>query len=1125
MSTVDLSRNATDFLKRYAGVRMQQGRVLTDDDFNEAAQLDQEDQRRTRLDAIGAYGTPDDGFLLKAPTVVGGKPTFKLAAGSLYLGGLRLELAVDEPFHLQKDWLTFGANASDWPVAPTSGSRIDMVWVEAWQQPVTAVEDSELFEVALGGPDTSTRVRTLHRVYVQPNVNTDECPAAWSALTASWSGLGTLAADYELATTARLKVAFTTPQETSNLCSPPQNGGYLGAENQAIRVQLVDDTHYTWGFDNAAPLYRALLSSVNGHRVKLTLLTEPRDAVHWPLKDQVVELLPWSAALANGERVADLSGHLTKVASSYLPDSAEFTIVDEPPTGFENRWEGRADQADFFNGDAKQRFVYVRVWNRGDDLSSPAKIPLANNTLGHTGLSVSWTGGPLRANDYWIIAARPAAPQVLTPWGYDKAGVLAHGVKRYRAPLGLIRWTFSGGNVTGEVIHDCRRTFLPLSKIRNCCGVTVGDGTNSFGQFTSINAAIAALPASGGSVCILPGRYEENVYIGNRQHITLHGCGPRTRIVAPVVANGNEAPAVYVYNSSDVHIEGLALEAGAMPAVVVWESDHTTLSDSVVEMRDQFGIFPAVYLQGEQLAVTHSMITTLPGNGGIYANPFGGGSARGGIQIAGGSEDVRIVDNQIIGGAGHGITLGSLVQVASGGGETDVPDQTPTGNNPCDVCSAIGIILIDDPNSTVTYRSRGDLYRIEIRCNDIARHGGNGISVVRLFGLVNQQVDLIGVHGLRIADNRLAYNLQRQVEQIPQAYRLFAAYGGVVLALVSELVIEHNLIARHGLGRSSPVTGVYALMAQGLRIEHNHIIDNGVIDSQPVTSAQAGLRAGVHVWLALSAPELEKTSTSTGAQQAADPQRSPQLRIHDNVIVQPLGQALFLLGAGPLAITDNRLASQGTTATDLQLLASTVLVADFGFSREWTIGLLVTLLLKIFDKSSPSTGNGQAICTYAKASVFTKAIKTKLPTGKLQFNDNQVSYDSLGDSDNPSGYALASTVLLSLDDVAALANQFEFSAQQQLALVDLLAFGLSLRVNDNRLTETWGRALLSAFTTGLMNTTADNQSTHCLSANGMLESVHDNLVLAEAFCDGICSAQGKKALAAFVGAGAVAFQS
>src|SRR5687767_8486446 len=105
MSTVDLSRNATDLRKRYAGVRMQQGRVLTDDDRNEAAILDAEDMRRTRLDAIGVYGSSDGGFLSKDFAVVAdlglpapGKPSFKIAAGTVYLGGLRIEMPADEDF-------------------------------------------------------------------------------------------------------------------------------------------------------------------------------------------------------------------------------------------------------------------------------------------------------------------------------------------------------------------------------------------------------------------------------------------------------------------------------------------------------------------------------------------------------------------------------------------------------------------------------------------------------------------------------------------------------------------------------------------------------------------------------------------------------------------------------------------------------------------------------------------------------------------------------------------------------------------------------------------------------------------------------------------------------------------
>ena len=55
MSTIDLSRDATDFKKLYAGVRMQQGRVLDDQTANEQARIIEEDARRTRVDTIGTF--------------------------------------------------------------------------------------------------------------------------------------------------------------------------------------------------------------------------------------------------------------------------------------------------------------------------------------------------------------------------------------------------------------------------------------------------------------------------------------------------------------------------------------------------------------------------------------------------------------------------------------------------------------------------------------------------------------------------------------------------------------------------------------------------------------------------------------------------------------------------------------------------------------------------------------------------------------------------------------------------------------------------------------------------------------------------------------------------------------
>ena len=146
---------------------------------------------------------------------------------------------------------------------------------------------------------------------------------------------------------------------------------------------------------------------------------------------------------------------------SYDPVTRRIYITPEAgteiPAGFENVWQARppADVATFFDGAPGSLYVYVRVWDRGDDTTSPPRIPIVApfNLLGHTGVRVVFNAGPLRNNDFWIIAARPDTPDVLVPW-ILKSQAPPIGVKRYRAPLGLIRET--RGVVTGTARRRVR---------------------------------------------------------------------------------------------------------------------------------------------------------------------------------------------------------------------------------------------------------------------------------------------------------------------------------------------------------------------------------------------------------------------------------------------------------------------------------------------------------------------------------------------------------------------------------------------------------------------------------------------------------------------------------------------
>jgi hypothetical protein len=555
MATEDISRDATAPRKRYAGVRLQQGRVTTDDDYNEGARIDAEQTRRTVLDVIGPSGSPDSGFAVSNPRInTHGDLDFDIAAGSLYLGGLRLE-CFGETYTEQTDWLE---QAPADRAAPTDG-RADLAYLMAWEQPVEAVEDSELFETALGGPDTATRVRLMRRVLLAAGVGGADCAAAWAnelqqiqAAYGSWDPASGLCEP-----DTALQVTFDNTGKKDDLCSPSVIGGYLGAENQAIRVQIVDGGHLTWGFDNASPLYRV---TIGADRTTVTLQTEPKDQAHWMQSGQAVEILAWSAVLPNGEKLAEISGHLTTVAGAYDPDLHTLTLTDPlptvPPPGFGEQWQARDDAAAL---GAPTPYYFMRVWPRGNDTTSSAALPFTPGTavtLGHTGVLVTLTGTVFVPGDYWVIAARPEDPTKVVPWDLLR-GRAPHGIRRFFTPLGQIFWSIADGDASASTVDDCRTPFQPLTQRQTCCTFTVGDGVSSHGDYTVIQDAIDHLPPQGGCICILAGTFAQDFRVDGRQNVRIEGCGPRTKIVG--AQRSQQRAVVCIVDSSDVALTELAI--------------------------------------------------------------------------------------------------------------------------------------------------------------------------------------------------------------------------------------------------------------------------------------------------------------------------------------------------------------------------------------------------------------------------------------------------------------------------------------------------------------------------------------------------------------------------------------
>lgn len=1160
MATIDLSRSATDFRKHYKSVRAQQGRVFVDDDYNENERLHGEDERRSRVDIIGPAGTPDSGFLISNPRVTGGKIDFDIAAGTFYLGGLHLELDQLESFQVQSDWLQF--SGASLPAPPAAGKRFDLIYLEAWLQAVSAVEDSELFEVALAGPDTSTRMRVMRRVRVGAGAQTGDCRQDWKTLVTSWttSNLGTLNNQDELVSNTKLKVEFEPGTDPSDLCSPPVAGGYLGAENQAIRVQLVDATHFTWGFDNAAPLYRVQVSTNGaGQKRVITMLNEPKDQAHWPLTGQVVELLPWSAVLANKEKLAERAGFLARVDGSYDPDTKKFTLGASVPAGFGEGWKTRPDAAQL-----GPDFFYLRVWNRGSDTTSPPSIPFVTGTavsLGQTGLKVTITGNDRQTSDHWIIAARPESPNRVVPWLLE-AGRGPHGYRRFYAPLAVIEWTVSGNVVTGNVIDDCRETFPPLTRLRSCCTYTVGDGISSFGTFTRIQDAIDHLPVAGGEVCILPGLYQENINIVNRHDISVHGCGRRT-----ILQDGGKVtnPVIRIQDSQRIAIKNLAIDSPAVIGVKLISTpaaekksvglEAIDLDDLTITARDLSAIDcrGGRFIHIERNDVRVDRLTeplSSKSNAGKSVAVFvraddvrielnrieanidrRSTSALGGVQIGGGSERVEVRRNRIFGGNGNGITLGSFTYILQGNlgllltnyerafdgsveaypgaslfiGDDDCPHPDPDPQDP------------NDPNGNPLIPvSDGDLTDIRIIDNDISMMGLNGIATQRFS--IKAQGWPIAVYVLDIEWNRISSCMQIGLGNAPFSANFPYGYGGISLIGCEYLMVRNNRIKKNGTSFVDPICGVFVFRGAGLLFEQNEIVDNG-----PLTNAQSlptpGPRGGI-VIEATRTPmvTVETIVDATGRKSSGYPHDGfPALRVSDNVVISPMGPALQVFARGLVDVSDNQLTSQGVEIRNASSPAGGFLGALAALGgvtvRIFNLGLSYEIV-DIFTGLQSMTNSQPAINTDSSTIMTNVSVAAGLVGGKVLFNDNQVLLSLRGRDDT---FIISSVLIISLDDISKHGNQCDCRIDTRPLLTNAFVLGWSARVADNRYQE---RLVLSrdrqpggasAFTMAFMNSTTDNQGTRCFFVVGFFPNLRvnePNRSLVELSTKGGCKAFG-----------------
>jgi hypothetical protein len=357
--------------------------------------------------------------------------------------------------------------------------------------------------------------------------------------------------------------------------------------------------------------------------------------------------------------------------------------------------------------------------------------------------------------------------------------------------------------------------------------------------------------------------------------------------------------------------------------------------------------------------------------------------------------------------------------------------------------------------------------------------------------------------------------MRRDLAQVSQAMQFLVGYGGIALANASDLRILRNEIVNNGTSHLQPICGVFAIFVQGLQLDDNRTLNNGPRTEAPVKNAQNGIRGGIHIWIVL--PIIESSSTSNALTHIS--RRSlgtgiPACSMRDNIIVAPLGRAVTFFALGPVVVARNRLVTQGTTEQGLDLIAASILIGNLGLSNEWTLGLIVVTLLRLLGKMQGVTA--EEYCQLAKLLGLLKPstppslwppVVRQWATGKTLVVENQITLDLI---DEPFGFGISSILVFTLDDLGMTDNQCEITTTNVFFFVAAVLLGGSVRVADNRFSETWTHAGFSAFSVGGMNTTTDNQSTHCLLAQALLPGMRvfrDNLALVTAFCPNECGDQ------------------
>ncbi len=1054
-----------------------------------------------------------------------------------------------------------------------------LVYLDVWERLITPLDDPDIREKGLGGPDTAARAKVIWQVKLEKAADHAVC----SQFGPDWK-------PKDAVTDGKLNVRTAPVPDIKDPCLLPGQAGYRGLENQLYRVEIhqggkigADKITFKWSRDNGSVITG--VNDINGSTLTVSGLGP--DDVHGFSDNQWVEIVD------DANELSQSSGPLVQIKTA---DRTTDTIILKPTS---ETLPSHIDKALHYK---------LRRWDC--EGPCPAEIPATNDgwIALENSVEIKFSAGKTyRRGDYWLIPARTAVgcETGSLEWPQDADGLTIpqrpHGIEHHYAPLALIK--VEDHKFQAPPLSDCRNPFPPLIEVGEgkspakgglCCTFLVGDGISTHGDFDDIEEALSHLPQGGGQLCLLPGDHQVNAVIRQKQNITITGCGLRTK-VSPRVSDP-KAPVFAVVSSSHILFSNLCIASYEGTAIVLEGNETGRLQEVQVENCHILGYSAALHIQeGDQVEIRDNQIRVLDRRGGgvaiymaasnsvierndivlsrsyrespeveipgtkkhfdphddcaefeplyrtrtshaaltdsIFAKnqaietetiayvPFTA-RARGGIQIAAGSERIRIRENLIQGGIGNGITLGGWnpLQMA----EEEKPADTARPEKVFDHSGGLFYGTVQKGDSTLA----GAIIRMTSQdTRETFTSVTDNEGAFRIANLAAGQYSITMLSpGLRVAEVSKDQRSREHSILIEETEVVEDQDISKMLAFLREILIEDNRIFQMGLSGigTSGVTNVesrattrkvflerrnsllrilelYGNPILNLTIARNQVagcLNTGLTEelrAQLAGKGLGGISVGICEDLSITENRIEHNGLTPLPVSAIFVGYGEHIEIGLNRIQQNgampagfqgdilqgiRGGIFILLGSclfDPEA-TENKQYSTSLGQYAVRIHGNTV---SQPIGRALALGALgpVAVQDNYFDSHAclPGLINqlGGAVCI---VNLGRSRRGAYLPGGGVLFSDNQSQVGIFHSSWLPH-------LVFSLDDVNFESNQLRSSQRAAAGAVNAFVWSATARVGRNRFQEPQLQRAVSLISRAReMNTTTDNQGDHCVFA-------------------------------------------